>query len=110
MFKPANEHDNQVMERLANNQTKVLVGDSHYIVRKGLWKRYKTIIIALPHHNTEKEASNRLEDATHAPQTKDWIHIWEAQEAALLGNFVPAKRTRVLSTLHKSTTGLPDGG
>ena len=54
---PANEHDNQVMERLVNNQTRVLVGDSHYggsVMRRRLWKRYKTIVIAPPHYNQQK--------------------------------------------------------
>lgn len=58
VFTPANEHDNQVMERLVNGQTKVLVGDSHYggsVMRKRLWKRYKTVVIAPPHHTQHKK-------------------------------------------------------
>ncbi len=58
VFTPANEHDNQVMERLVNNRTRVLVGDSHYggsVMRKRLWKRYKTIVIAPPHHTQKKK-------------------------------------------------------
>lgn len=57
VFTPANEHDNQVMERLVNDKTKVLVGDSHYggsVMRKRLWKKHKTIVIAPPHHTQKK--------------------------------------------------------
>lgn len=58
VFTPANEHDNQVMERLVNKHTGVLVGDSHYggnVMRKRLWKRYKTIVIASPHYTQKKK-------------------------------------------------------
>jgi hypothetical protein len=60
VFTPANEHDNQVMERLVNEHTRVLVGDSHYggsVMRKRLWKRYKTIVIAPPHHTQKKKVA-----------------------------------------------------
>jgi len=46
------------MERLVNSQTKILVGDSHYggsVMRKRLWKRYKTVVIAPPHHTQKKK-------------------------------------------------------
>lgn len=58
VFTPANEHDNQHMEQLVNSQTKILVGDSHYggsVMRKRLWKRYKTVVIAPPHHTQRKK-------------------------------------------------------
>lgn len=58
IFTPANEHDNQVMERLVNDSTKVLVGDSHYggsVMRKRLWKKHRTIVIAPPHHTQRKK-------------------------------------------------------
>jgi Transposase DDE domain len=57
VFTPASEHDNQHMERLVNSQTRVLVGDSHYggsVMRRRLWKRYKTVVIAPPHHTQKK--------------------------------------------------------
>lgn len=57
VFTPANEHDNQHMEQLVNSHTKVLVGDSHYggsVMRKRLWKKHKTIVIAPPHHTQRK--------------------------------------------------------
>jgi hypothetical protein len=57
VFTPANEHDNQVMERLVNESTRILVGDSHYggsVMRKRLWKRYKTIVIAPPHYTQKR--------------------------------------------------------
>ncbi len=60
VFTPANEHDNQIMERLVNNKTKVLVGDSHYggsVMRKRLWKKHRTIIIAPPHHTQKKKVA-----------------------------------------------------
>lgn len=58
VFTPASEHDNQHMEKLVNNQTGILVGDSHYggsVMRKRLWKKYKTIVIAPPHHTQKKQ-------------------------------------------------------
>lgn len=58
VFTPANEHDNQVMERLVNDQTRVLVGDSHYggsVMRKRVWKKHRTIVIAPPHHTQRKK-------------------------------------------------------
>lgn len=58
VFTPANEHDNQVMERLVNDGTRVLVGDSHYsgsVMRKRLWKKHRTIVIAPPHHSQRKK-------------------------------------------------------
>jgi hypothetical protein len=58
VFTPANEHDNQLMERLVNDQTRVLVGDSHYggsVMRRRLWKKHKTIVIAPPHHTQKKK-------------------------------------------------------
>lgn len=58
VFTPANEHDNQVMERLVNDQTRVLVGDSHYggsVMRKRLWKKHRTIVIAPPHHSQRRK-------------------------------------------------------
>ena len=58
VFTPANEHDNQHMERLVNTSTKVLVGDSHYggsVMRRRLWQRYKTVVIAPPHFTQKKK-------------------------------------------------------
>lgn len=60
VFTPANEHDNQAMERLVNDSTKVLVGDSHYggsVMRKRLWKKYQTVVIAPPHHSQRKKVA-----------------------------------------------------
>jgi hypothetical protein len=58
VFTPANEHDNQVEERLANAHTKVLVGDSHYggsVQRKRLWKRFGCLVVAPPHYKQRKQ-------------------------------------------------------
>lgn len=58
VFTPASEHDNQHMEKLVNDQTKILVGDSHYggrVMRKRLWKKHGTIVIAPPHHTQRKK-------------------------------------------------------
>lgn len=60
VFTPANEHDNQVMERLVNDSTRILVGDSHYggsVMRNRLWKKHKTIVIAPPHHTQRKKVT-----------------------------------------------------
>jgi hypothetical protein len=64
VFTPASEHDNQHMEKLVNEHTKVLVGDSHYggsVMRKRLWKKHKTIIIAPPHHTQRKKIITDLQ-------------------------------------------------
>ncbi|HLC91486.1 MAG TPA: IS982 family transposase [Candidatus Saccharimonadales bacterium] len=53
VFTPANEHDNQVEERLANEYTKILVGDSHYggsVQRRRLWQRFQCLVVAPPHY------------------------------------------------------------
>lgn len=58
VFTPASEHDNQHMEQLVNEHTKILVGDSHYggsVMRRRLWKKHKTIVIAPPHHTQRKK-------------------------------------------------------
>src|SRR5687768_9631220 len=60
VFTPASQHDNQVMERLVNDSTKVLVGDSHYggsVMRRRLWRKYKTVVIAPPHHTQRKKVA-----------------------------------------------------
>lgn len=60
VFTPASEHDNQVMERLVNDQTRILVGDSHYggsVMRRRLWRKHKTIVIAPPHHTQRKKVA-----------------------------------------------------
>jgi hypothetical protein len=57
VFTPASEHDNQHMEQLMNQHTKLLVGDSHYggsVMRKRLWRKYRAIVIAPPHHTQRK--------------------------------------------------------
>ena len=48
-FTPASEHDNQVMDRLVNKHTKILVGDCHYggsVQRRKLYRLFKTIVVA----------------------------------------------------------------
>lgn len=62
VFTPASEHDNQHMEQLVDIHTKILVGDSHYggsVVRKRLWKKHKTIVIAPPHHTQKKKVATQ---------------------------------------------------
>jgi Transposase DDE domain len=48
-FTPANEYDAQLLERLVNQATRVVVGDSHYAaspMRKRLWKKYGIVVVA----------------------------------------------------------------
>lgn len=57
-FTPANVHDAQVMPRIINNRTKVAVGDSLYgasVMRRIIWERYGTVIIAPPHYKQKKK-------------------------------------------------------
>lgn len=61
VFTPASEHDNQHMEQLVNNSTRILVGDSHYggsVMRRRLWKKHRTIVIAPPHHTQKKKLAS----------------------------------------------------
>lgn len=64
VFTPANEHDNQHMERLVNEHTRVLVGDSHYgggVMRKRFWRKHKIFVIAPPHHTQKKKILTALQ-------------------------------------------------
>jgi len=64
VFTPASEHDNQHIEQLVNQHTKTLVGDSHYggsVMRRRLWKKYKLLIIAPPHHTQKRKLIDRLQ-------------------------------------------------
>jgi len=58
VFTPANVHDNQVQLRLANEHTKIVVGDSHYggsMQRKQLWQRFGCLVVAPPHYKQSKQ-------------------------------------------------------
>lgn len=58
VFTPADRYDGQLLEQLVNNYTKVVVGDSHYggsVERKRVWKRFRTIVIAPPHHKQKRQ-------------------------------------------------------
>lgn len=58
VFTPADRYDGQILEQLVNEHTKVVVGDSHYggsVAKKQLWKKFKTIIIAPPHHKQRRK-------------------------------------------------------
>jgi hypothetical protein len=58
VFTGASEHDNQVMERLVNRHTKILVGDSHYggsVQRKRLWKNFRCLVVAPPHYKQKNK-------------------------------------------------------
>lgn len=58
VFTPANVYDAQVMPKLLNKRTQVAVGDSHYgaaVMRRIIWERYGTIVIAPPHWKQRKK-------------------------------------------------------
>jgi hypothetical protein len=58
VFSPANIHDAQEIEKLVNDHTRILVGDSHYgasVMRRRIWKKHKTIVIAPPHYKQNKK-------------------------------------------------------
>lgn len=58
VFTPASTHDNQVEVRLANEYTKILVGDSHYggsVQRRQLWKHFQCLVVAPPHYKQNKQ-------------------------------------------------------
>lgn len=60
VFTPANDHDNQVEERLANACTRILVGDSHYggsVQRKRLWKKFGCLVVAPAHYKQQKQVA-----------------------------------------------------
>lgn len=58
VFTPADRYDGQLLERLVNGHTKVVVGDSHYggsVERKRVWQRFGTIVVAPPHHKQRRK-------------------------------------------------------
>ena len=60
----ANKHDNQVMEKLVNKHTKVLVGDSHYggtVQRRKLWQKYGIVIVAPAQIKQKKNLYSQLQ-------------------------------------------------
>lgn len=60
VFSPANIHDAQEIEKLVNDHTRILVGDSHYgasVMSRRIWKKHKTIIIAPPHYTQKKKVA-----------------------------------------------------
>ena len=60
----ANEHDNQVMEKLVNEHTRILVGDSHYggsVQRRRLWRLFKTTVIAPAHVSQKRKILTRMQ-------------------------------------------------
>ena len=61
---PANEHDNQIMEKLVNRHTKILVGDSHYggsVQRRRLWRKFKTLVIAPAHVSQKRQVISKMQ-------------------------------------------------
>ena len=51
-FTPANKYDAQMMPAILKKGITIAVGDSHYgasVMRKKIWEKYRTIIIAPPH-------------------------------------------------------------
>ena len=64
VFTGANEHDNQVMEKLVKHHCRFLVGDSHYggsVQRKLLWRCYGIRVIAPPHVSQKRKLLTGLQ-------------------------------------------------
>lgn len=58
VFTPADRYDGQLLERLVNEHTKVVVGDSHYggsVERKRVWQRFGVAVVAPPHHKQKRK-------------------------------------------------------
>lgn len=58
VFTSANRYDGQLLDRLVNEYTKIVVGDSHYngsVERKKLWLQYGILIVAYPHHKQKRK-------------------------------------------------------
>lgn len=61
-FTSANIYDAQVMPKILNKYTDIAVGDSHYgasVMRKTIFEKYGTIIIAPPHFKQNKKVITR---------------------------------------------------
>ncbi len=97
VFTPASVHDNQVMERLVNDHTRVLVGDSHYggsVMRKRLWKQHKTIIVAPPHYKQKTKVMT------------DWQHLLLTLQPKIEATFDYLKEHKYLvSSFPRSVKG-----
>ena len=55
---PADIYDAQVMPKILNENSRIAVGDSHYgasVMRRIIWERYGTIVIAPPHFSQKKK-------------------------------------------------------
>jgi Transposase DDE domain len=63
-FTPADVYDGHVMPQLVN-QTKVVVGDSHYgdkIARAKMWRLFGIIVVAPPHYKQRKQVMARWQE------------------------------------------------
>lgn len=55
---PANVHDINLLEKIINQKTEIVVGDSSYgskEMREKLWRKQKTIVITPPHYKQNKK-------------------------------------------------------
>lgn len=92
VFTPASEHDNQQIEKLVNEHTKVLVGDSHYggsVMRDRVWKKHKTIVIAPPHHSQKKKLAAEWQVILLRMRTKIEAVFGKLKEQAYLVSSFP---------------------
>jgi Transposase DDE domain len=64
VFTPANIHDAQVMIKLINHDTKIVVGDSHYgasVIGRKINELFGTQVIAPPHYSQKKKILTKQE-------------------------------------------------
>lgn len=58
VFTRAGRYDGQLADRLVNDATKIVVGDSHYggsVERKKLWAERHILVVTYPHHKQKRK-------------------------------------------------------
>lgn len=92
LFTPANVYDGQVLVRLVNQSTGIVVGDSHYgasTTRKKVWEEHGVIVVAPPHHKQDKQLMAKWQHLLLMMRPKIEAVFGKLKEQAYLVNSFP---------------------
>ncbi len=92
VFTPANIYDGQVLKRLVNRATKVVVGDSHYgasTTRKAVWREHGVVVIAPPHYKQNKQLMAKWQHLLLMMRPKIEAMFGKLKRAGLSGELIP---------------------
>ena len=113
VFTGANEHDNQIMEQLVNEHTRVLVGDSHYggsVQRRRLWRLFKTSVIAPAHFSQKAKVMSATQLKLLKLRPKVEAVFGYPQGEIPPRELLSAQRCRLFRPLFAGAVGVSDGG